>query len=279
MAITRRLLLLLTLASPAAAGSGPAIPRHVYKPSETINYFFEDTDRIYAATMTSIGVRPGSLVQLQEIQVLLRVSVEPSGRKRLEYKDVRYRSAPPDKFNETPLAPISSFIPDFPKDFHYEFETGSAAVRSLQEYFKPWMQSSVGSFLYYKMLDVHTFQPTIDSLPRALSLGQISVSSTTDIPLEHGTFRNRQPATHFQRVEKIDGQQCALLKTVTVGNSYMMSDRTLDTDYQYTYAVALDGPHAGLLWKGELHETVIGNASGGPFFVDRQLSMKLRPPR
>ena len=131
----------------------------------------------------------------------------------------------------------------------------------LVEYFKPYMAHPLGKKLYYQCQDIHTFQGSYDSmvLTARLKVGEMTKNPSADISLEAGSFHNNAPLVFYQRNILADGVKQAYFKFITMGNHYdstLKSQPYIDTNYQHSMIVPLEGELAGLVNRGELQETV-----------------------
>jgi hypothetical protein len=268
---------------PARADAGAPAPdrvfAHAYREGEALEYFFEDTDYRYAARRESGLLRPKALESITDLRLRLRINVvavsSGTARRRLEFRGGRYRSAAPEKINETPFVPLSSAIPSFPPDFGYEYDSDGKIVNQTAAFFAPFLSSEAGAFVYYKTMDIHTFQSIIDNITSDRKPGDVVLKPGRDIPLAMGTFKNAASVSSFDRIETVGGVRCGVFKVATPGNTFQdeKSGDSLGTDYQLTLYVALEGEYRGLLLRGDLQEAIVRKPDA---YILRQLSMTLQ---
>ena len=264
-------------ADSVAASDG--MVQHVYRKDETLRYFFEDTDYMYTTKSGSVALRPETLRSMTDLKLNLKISVADvssgTAHRRIEFSAGQYRSAAPDNYNQTPSVPLSSAIPGFPADFGYEYDSDGKVVNHTATFFQPYLSSDAGVFVYYKTMDIHTFQSIIDSISGAQKPGDIVIKTGKDIPLAMGIFKNANSVLNYHRVETVDRVRCAVFKVATLGNEFQVKGAgdTLQTDYQLTMFVPLEGEYQGLLLRGDLQEYVLQKPDT---FVLRQLSMTLQ---
>ncbi|MFA5161448.1 MAG: hypothetical protein WC421_04300 [Elusimicrobiales bacterium] len=270
-----------------AAFSGTAAPAqekpvlysftHDYKTGEKISYDFEDVDYIYSLDMRGGFETVKDFLQAEEIRVRVNETVvEENGekRKKFEITGAQYRKIAndKDKISSPGMTPLPELIAGYPQTLAYtcrldEGDFTSAILKAYQTY----MGNPIGLFLYYKLMDVHTFGPTVARL-EPQSLGFMQIRPSRDIPLKDGVFHNRNPVMLFQRVDTINGAPQAYFKVMTMGNYYKTANSSMDTNYQYTFHVSLDGPRKGLLFGGELQEHIFAHDSKK--IISRQLSIR-----
>ena len=250
---------------------------HDYKTGEKISYMFEDVDYIYSAALKDGFYTIGDFKYAEELQVRVNETVaEEKGEKvkRFEITNGRYRKIEnvSGTLSQPEFTPLTTLIPGYPESLTYTCKTDeSDFLPALLKTYQPYMKYPQGAFLYYKLMDVHTFGPSVAHLtPQQLETFQIKKS--TDMALAGGIFHNHSPITLFQRVDTINGGKQAYFKIMTMGNYYQMPNGRLDTNYQYTFHVSLDGPYTGLLFDGELQEHVF--AHNAKEIVSRQLSIR-----
>ena len=253
---------------------------------ESWDYFFEDGEGTFLTEAVDGLPRVKQPVRYQELQVRLRVSVvSVKGdivEKRVDLLHTKYRELSAEQLGgkaDVPLKPISALIPGFPETFSYSYNVDEGkVVEQLQTYFKGYLSSPFGSFLYYKLLDLHTFQGTAEHLPPE-SLGRVSTGESRDIPLQDGVFHNHGPVRLLQRIDMVDGLRQAYYKIMTLGNYYKLSklDGSMDTNYRYTFYVPVEGALKGIVSEGELQEEVV--LRGKPIVIERQLSLHLQTPQ
>lgn|GEM_PF-2315182 len=267
-----------TLASDGVARSS-AVVQHAYIKGETLKYYFEDTDYSYDSSLEDGVLRARTPRQIAGLRVFLKVRVvdmsSGTARRRVEFGGGAYRAAEVEKYNETPAVPLSSAIPGFPPDFGYEYDSDGKIVNGTAGFFQPFLSSEAGAFVYYKTMDIHTFQSIIDTISDIQKPGEISVRPAKDIQLGFGVFRNAASIRTYDRIETVEGIRCAVFKVATLGNEFRAEKQAepLRTDYQLTMFVPLEGRYRGLLLRGDLQEYVFQKQDT---VVLRQLSMTLQ---
>lgn len=265
-------------AQAAEQPKGVALIQHRYTPGEHLDYVFEDTEYTFDATASTAGIRPGPIARVQELEIKARIGTPEKGPKReMRFLSASYRDGSPKSMPA--LQPVSSYIPSFPREFAYPYDSDQKAVTEVQRHYKPYLGSEVGNFLYYKALDVHTIQSAIDNIPSTMKPGDYLLRPAAAIPLKDGVFNNAAHSISYQRIDLIDGVRCAFFKVMNAGNSYQAKGNApILTDYQYTFYVPLEGQYQGLLLRGELQETITVQDEKNPVFMVRQLSMQLERP-
>jgi hypothetical protein len=250
---------------------------HDYKTGEKFSYLFEDTEYTYSAALNDGFYTVGDFKYAQELHVRVDESiVEEKGekRKKFEISDVSYRKVDNDKggLTQPALEPITKLVPGFPATISYTCKLDEADfLQAILKVYQPYMPDPLGMFLYYKLMDVHTFTATVSRI-KPQTPETFSIKASSDMALHDGTFHNHSPITLFQRIDTVDGARQAYFKIMTMGNYYQMPDSRLDTNYQYSFHVSLDEPYKGLLFDGELQENVFAHKSKA--IISRQLSMR-----
>lgn len=276
-----------TTPRPVDQVSGP-IPtdfKHQYKAGESWEYFFEDSEGTFLTKSVDGLPRADMPMKFEEMQIRLRITIlgVEAGvpKKRVELLEVSFRELKPEQIQtgETvPLVPVQSLIPGFPKPFAYEFAVDEGRiVEELHRYFEPYLENPVGLFLYYKLLDVHTFQGTMDHLPPEAP-GHVGIGASRDIPLKDGVFHNHAPVRLLQRIDRLGGTRQAFYKVMTLGNHYAptMLPKPMDTNYRFTFHVPVEGPNRGIIYDGDLQEEI--TLRHAPIIIQRQLSITLQTP-
>jgi len=250
---------------------------HDYKVGEKASYKFEDVEYTYSASLNDGFYTIGDFKYAEELHADVAWTViEENGvkKKRFEISGAEYRKITNDKgaLTQPPLTPAAKLVPGLPEKITYTCKLDETDfLPAILKVYQPYMKDPLGMFLYYKLMDVHTFGPTVARLsPRELETFEIRPS--TDLALSGGTFHNHSPVSLFQRVDTIDGARQAYFKIMTMGNYYQMPDSRLDTNYQYTFHVSLDAPCAGLLLDGDLQEHVFAHKAKE--IISRQLSIR-----
>lgn len=268
----------------AQAESKPSVglSQHRYIQGENLTYIFEDTETTFEAVPQDGVLQPTALQKVQELQISFAIAInaKPGGgmRRVLQFQDGFYREGSTTTFSTASLKALAELIPKFPDHFSYEYQSDSQAISITGKAYAPYMANPIGSFVYYKALDVHTIQSVIDNIPNTLKPGELLEKSAKDIKLPAGVFHNASTAILYQRIVPCQAVRCAFFKVVTMGNNFSMPGETggtqkLYTNYQYTFYVPLEGPKTGLLLRGELMETVTVPPK---MIIQRQLSMELK---
>lgn len=277
-----------TAISNGAVNKSSHLVHHRYQKGEIIDFDFENSENMYRSIRDpQFGIIPQELMGIEELHVRVRITVlDTSGsapQKQMEIVEATMRSSLGHDFsvshyNKAEFVPITELIPNFPKHFRYTYTTDSQAVRTeLLKGMAPYLKNQVAWTLYYKLLDIHTFQSTIDSIPVTLKPGQVHQGETTHINLAGQIFVNNAPTINYEKRFNNQGTKFAYFKDATMGNSFeAMNGSKFRTNYTHSFSVSLDGHHQGLLEYGELQETVFGELAGEtePYFLQRQLSMK-----
>lgn len=151
--------------------------------------------------------------------------------------------------------PLQNLIPGFPAPFIHTYDLGTDGPVAgqlhtiFEDHFNP---------VLFKLVDIFTWPSIIESIPKDLLIGQGSVSPAVDVSLFGGTFHNHDRVLSLDRVDVIDGLHQAYV-TVQVPGNYFESFG-IDTNYQLTVHVPLEGPAMGLAYRGDFQETLF---SGG----------------
>ncbi len=258
------------------------LEHHPYQVGESWEYFFENTETTYVTTEEDKVPRPQQAVRFDELQLRVRIDVEKAQR-RLTLLDGKFRTFNSNDLKSPESMPefqsVWELIPSLPKTFSYAYESDGQAVQTIAKDFAPFMSDRMGQQLYFKMLDIHTFQATIDGLPSE-TVGTVAIGKSRDIQLAQGLFHNHKPVRLFQRIDQRDGQPFAYYKIMTAGNYYNFDKQPLDTTYQYTFRVPLSGSTQGIVDSGELQELVfVHHDDRDPVLIQRQLSLELQTPK
>lgn len=256
------------------------VSQHAYVDGEVLEYLFEDTESTFDTVRVKGFEQPKNLILFQELRIPLKINIfkTESGvlSRRLQFYGASYRSADPKNFNATAPVALEKIIPNFPANFGYVYKNDPAAIGTTAEIYKPYMKNEVGQFVYYKELDVHTIQGVIDNIPSTLKVGEIFQKPGQEIKLPQGVFYNAATTILYSGIETIDNIRCGYFKVITMGNSFPFEAagklQILFTSYQYGFYVPLEGALTGLLYRGELQETV---TVPGKSIIQRQFSMKL----
>lgn len=282
---------LLIAAIPAQAqlsSSAPAVSdarnqtlaQHHYVDGEKSLYFFEDTETTFDAGLEGGVLQPRALRLIQELQIPFSIEVKADSegklRRILRFQGGSYREGEPLTFSTVAFKSLPDVIPGFPPDFSYDYEADAKAIKTaLPQAYGPYLGNRLGQFVYYKALDIHTFQAKIDRLPDTLRPEGLVQTKAMNVDLPDGIFHNAGDMILDERIVMFRGLRCAYFKGVTMGNKYSLKDRRgpkIYTNYQYTFYVPLEGPKAGLLLRGDMQETVTVPPKS---VLQRQLSMEM----
>ena len=260
---------------------------HAYRADETYDYMFEVTEASYTTEQLERLPMVKDLFKVEDMSLRYRLStlsVEPERvTKRLELVDARYREISGEALTggearKVAYRPLTALIPDFPESLSYRY-SGEDFLGPLNEACAPYMAHPLGIFLHYKLIDVHSFQSVIDSIATGESPGDLVITPSEDIEVEHGIFHNHDPVRLYHRVDVLDGVRHAYFKVQTMGNVFRVPQQNLEmhTNYQMTFHVPLEGEAAGLLGNGEQQEFAFVVKVGEPITaMQRQLSVSLQ---
>ncbi len=259
---------------------------HEYRLGESFEYFFEVTEATYSTEQHEKLPVIKDLQKIEELAIIYRLSVvsieHPKVTKEIELLDTRYREVTQEDLmsntaKETAFYPLSSLIHSFPDTLSYSY-TDEYFTEELNKAFSEYMGNPLGIFLYYKLMDVHSFQSVIDSIPAGESIGDIVISPSEDIEVEHGIFHNHNPVRLYNRIDFLNGAKHAYFKVQTMGNIFRVPEQKTEmhTNYQMTFHVPLEGESRGLLSEGEQQESAFVIRSEEPVTsIQRQYSLKL----
>jgi hypothetical protein len=245
------------------------VQKHQFRVGETFTYFFENTEASYSTTPGIATTQVTDLISMEEVKAKVRmdiVALKGGITKKITLTEVSYRKQTADDIKSgrtVPFAAATDLIPGFAKDFSYTYlvnQSDGEVESKLGGFFKDHMSNQVGMFLYYKMQDFHAFHGSADGVAtKRLEVGQSMLSNAINIPLEHGAFHNAPILTIYSRKDVSDGSVQGYFKSIVMGNSYDMAAPAprVDTNYQYSFYVALAGTYAGLPTRGEMNETIL----------------------
>ncbi len=260
---------------------------HLYRIGESHEYLFEVTEASYSTEQLERLPMIKDLLKIEELTIRYRlsaISVENQEvRKQIALIDARYRELPNGNLKDSRIEmpayrPLSSTIPDFPADLSYSY-IGENFIEALNQACGPYLAHPLGVFLHYKLIDVHSFQSVVDDIGSQESLGDVVISPSEDIEVEHGVFHNHEPVRLYHRVDLLEGVRHAYFKVQTMGNVFRVPQQGMEfhTNYQMTFHVPLEGEAAGLVSNGEQQELGYTVKAGEPVTaVQRQLSLRLQ---
>ncbi|TVQ98720.1 MAG: hypothetical protein EA403_13830 [Spirochaetaceae bacterium] len=260
---------------------------HVYRTGESYEYLFEVTEASYSTEQLERLPMIKELLKIEELIIRYRlstVSVEAHEvKQKIELVDTRYREVPSERLigsnpRATEFQPLSSLIPGFPENLAYRF-TGGDFIAALNQACGPYLSHPLGIFLHYKLIDVHSFQSVVDDIGSRESPGDIVISPSEDIAVEHGVFHNHEPVRLYHRVDLLDGVRHAYFKVQTMGNVFRVPQQGMEmhTNYQMTFHVPLEGEATGLVSSGEQQELGYTVKAGEPITaIQRQISLRLQ---
>ena len=265
---------------------------HVYRTGESHEYFFEVTEASYSTEQLERLPMIKDLFKIEDLFVRFRlstVSVDVDEvRQQVDLIETGYRELTGEELSggqstgavaqAKPHLSLSSMIPDFPESLSYSY-TGGDFIAALNEACGPYLTHPLGIFLHYKLIDVHSFQSVIDDVASGELPGDVVISPSEDIEVEHGVFHNHEPVRLYHRVDLLNGIPHAYFKIQTMGNVFRVPQQSMDmhTNYQISLHAPLEGDAAGLLSSGEQQELGYTDKAGEPVTaVQRQLSMRLQ---
>ncbi len=260
---------------------------HEYRLGESFDYFFEVTEATYSTEQHERLPVIKDLQKIEELAIIYRLSIvsveHPKATKEIELLDTRYREVTQEDFmsktaKKTVPHPLSSLMQGFPETLSYRY-TDEDFTEELNQAFSAYMGNQLGIFLYYKLMDVHSFQSVIDSIPAGEAIGDIVISPSEDIEVEHGMFHNHNPVRLYNRIDFLNGVKHAYFKVQTMGNVFRVPEQKMEmhTNYQMTFHVPLEGESRGLLSQGEQQESAFVIRSGEPVTsIQRQYSLTLQ---
>jgi hypothetical protein len=275
---------------------------HQFKAGEEYQYQFEDTDTVFPATQLDGVVQPGDGYRVQEVHIPVSIEVHQVNNeleRQLHFsRQPEFREGiPPSTLAATPFTPVRNFSKLIPQDLQYSYKNDSAALLTLDSvfahlygiqlasnvpFFKQIQDDKGGSFLFFKMQDIHQMQASVEQIREGISPGQTAFTQRHDVPGLGVPFKAAPSQLIFEKVEYLDGTRCGYFKVISLGNEVIQSDteRTF-TNFFYTLHVALEGPHQGQLLLGEAQETANIYAKGGDgsfglqAVLQRQFSIRL----
>lgn len=262
---------------------------HDYQDGESYNYYLEDSEAIYSTEQVGKLPRVKELMKIQELQLNLSIKVLQSNRirtiKQVTITEAKYRELDKDVVDASlvPFVPVETLIPLFPKNFTFKYDEGDTRlIEQMSTVFATYLSNPVAMFLYYKMIDAFTFQALYEdgkTVPQSMKVGSVNIAESTDSTnFAQGKFHNHSPLAIYQRNTKKDKVNQAYIKILTMGNYYEMPDTDvqLDSNYQLSFYVPLEGIDTGLVTSGELLETGYYTPKGKPTIViQRQLSLTM----
>lgn len=260
---------------------------HVYRVGESYEYLFEVTEASYSTEQLERLPMIKELLKIEELIIRYRLATisveEHEVQQTIELMDTRYREVPRERITSpnpepTEFQPLSSMIPDFPKNLSYRF-SGEDFIESINQACAPYLAHPLGIFLHYKLIDVHSFQSVVDDIGAHESPGDAVISPSEDIAVEHGVFHNHEPVRLFHRIDLLDGVRHAGFKVQTMGNVFRVPQQGMElhTNYQMTFHVPLDGEAAGLVSSGEQQELGYTVQGDEPITaIQRQISLTMQ---
>ena len=260
---------------------------HVYRTGESYEYLFEVTEASYSTEQLQRLPMIKDLLKIEELTIRYRLSTisvdAHKVRKKIElietgYRELKDQSLTGCETRATAYRPLSSMIPDFPPSLSYSY-SGEDFIEALSQACGPYLADPLGIFLHYKLIDVHSFQSVIDDIASDESPGDVVISPSQDIEVEHGVFHNHEPVRLYHRVDLLEGVQHAYFKVQTMGNVFRVPQQGMEmhTNYQMTFHVPLEGEAAGLVSSGEQQELGYTVKSDEPVTaIQRQISLRLQ---
>ena len=251
---------LFLLAPRARADAG--FRRHHYAAGETLHYRYEDTDTTFAAGRKDGMIVPGAPVRVQEIRIPVAIKVL-RGAHGLEREltispAACYRAGAPGEFSKAPCQALHAADKNIPEAFSYRYQDDTAALNAMQDIFAKIRKSPVGSFLFYKMEDVHQMQESVEKIPAGMRPGQMKSSPGHERGGLGGKFVSGSSQILYESTETYDGVKAGYFKATNLGNRFSVPSAKglkIYTNFSFTAHVALAGPRRGLLLFGEGQET------------------------
>lgn len=278
------LLAALACALAAPARADDAFRHHAYVPGETIQFDFEDTDTVFQTTATDGVIQAGPAVKVQEIRIPVSIEVSSGARgpqRRLTISPAaRYRTGAPAVLSQAAFAPLAELDKNVPPSFSYSYRDDTDALNNLQNTFAAVRKGEIGSFLFYKMEDVHQMQESVEKFPEGMRPGDVSLSAGHEREGLGGKFVAAPAQIIYRSTETYEGTKAGYFKAVSLGHRFSLPSLKVYTNFFFTVHVALEGPRKGTLLFGEGQETatVLQEDAKGEFhptaILQRQFSIR-----
>ena len=255
------------------------VPRHDYRLGEVFEYVYEGSEATYATEPAHGGAVPRvtELQRIEQVRTTVRyeiVAVDGVLMKQIEIVNPQFREFAAEELTADggpgPFRPLSDKMPGFPTTTRYTFaigEDGQVATR-LTEVFPGFFD-----MILYKYVDIFSIPPAAALVARDLVPGGGSNDPGVDVSLAGATFHNHNRVILYDRIDLIDGVRHAYVKLLNPGNYF--SSFGVETNYQQTFHVPIEGPDAGIVSNGELQEIIFlpGGEAGTVRATVRQVSM------
>lgn len=280
------------------------IVRHSFHTGESLHYTFEDTDSVFLIAELDGTLQAGQGYRIQEIQIPVNIQInsvqgELQRRLTLNSSDVLFReSTPPSGLNNASFQSILKFSKLVPSTITYSYETDAKALSELSTIFAKQygidpklaenlaeqIQNDKGaSFLYLKMEDVHQMQASVEKIPEGMLPGQASFTDRHNEDGLGGKFIAAPSQLVYEKVVTLNGVRCAYLKSASLGHEFIQeaAGRKTFTNFTFSFHIALEGPHKGLMILGEGQETatVFSKTDSGAVqeqaILQRQFSIRM----
>jgi hypothetical protein len=279
------LITLLVFTSVSAAYAEDGFRHHQYKTGEVIRYSFEDSDTIFSAVEKDGSVQAGELFRVQEIRIPVKIELISKGkelsRKLTVLPATRYRTASFDTLARTSFEPVTKLSTNVSEAFSYSYKDDTEALNNLQKIFEQVRKDEVGDFLFFKVMDMHQMQESMEKIPEGISPGQTRFYEGHERQGFGGKFIAAPGQLIYQGTETYNGVRAGYFKVVSLGHQFVVPSMNVYTNFTFTMHVALEGPRQGLLLFGEGQETAtaLKEIEKGKFLpqaiVQRQFSIRL----
>ena len=253
---------------------------HEFEESEVFDYVYDVTEATVRDREAPGGAVPRvtDLDHIIELRTRVRFTIVAEGddlQKQVELIEPQYREITPHNLRQgaqVAFAPLQEIVPEFPETFThtYPVDRDAAVAQGLNELFADYPDQRL-----FSLVDIFSFSgAVIGALPDGMAVGESTISDAVDVDLFGGTFHNHHSITLFDRVDEVNGVRFAHFSAQNPGNYFGTFD--VDTNYQETFLVPLEGPAAGLVSTGDLQEQLVIGAAGPRTATIRQVSMTLQ---
>lgn len=243
----------------AGTARAQALRRHRFLAGETLRYDYEDTDLSYQALPKDGTVQAGNAFDVQEIRLPVEITVSSDSggltRSLTLSAAADYREAPPSRLGDTPFKPIARLDAGIPSGFSYAYKSDSDALDRLQDIFADIRRSELGSFLFFKMEDVHQMLGSAATIPDGLLPGRTQLSPARRTQGLGGDFVAAAAHLLYVSTETFGGAPAAYFQVASLGHEFSLPGLKVYSDFTFSMHVALEGPEQGLLLFGEGQET------------------------
>lgn len=275
----------IVLLAASHAHSENGFHHHEFKVGEVIRYEFEDSDTSFAAVLRDGTIQAGESTAVQEIRIPVAIELLPNDKslkRKLTISPLaQYRTGRPEALAGTPFQPLTKLAANIPPSFAYSYKDDADALSNLQKTFDSIRGSETGSFLFFKMQDVHQMQGSTQKIPEGMTPGQTHFSPGHETSGLGGKFISAPEQLLYQGTEVFDGIRSGYFKSISLGHQFSIQKIKTYTNFSYSLHVALEGPYKGLLLFGEGQETatVLEENEKGDYkpaaLLQRQFSIRL----